>query len=239
MSYGKDVCVVCAFLIGAWMVAVMGSPDSGTGNSPEYLSSAKIKVPVMNGTKSAQLVNASVFLMPGTGRVLVDIGDAYVDEYKAQPMIKGAVAAAEKVTGISLDESDIVISFDCGGAAIKGDSMGAAVACGIAAAAMNKEIVSSVAITGAIRRDGRIMSAGKILDKAKALKDGGVETFLVPAGNAIEVNYTEKKVCSDDTGCRGVVEKEEIDVGQEAGINVVEVANLEDALRHMLRDRVG
>ena len=235
MSYGKDIGFVCAFLIAVWMVAVMWSPDADNSNYGGFLSSAKIKVPVMNGTKSAQLVNASIFLMPGTGRVLIDISDAYVDEYKAQPMIKDAVAAAEKVTGMSLDEYDIVISFDGGGEAIKGDSMGAAVACGIAAAAMKKDIVSSVAITGAVRRDGRIISAGKILDKANALKDDGIDTFLVPIGNAIEVNYTEKKVCVDDSGCRGVVEKEEIDVASEAGINVIEVANLEDALVYMLK----
>ncbi len=236
MSCVKDVGFVCAFLIAVWMVAVMGGPDDGTGDSLGSLSSATIKIPVMNGTNGAQLLDASIFLMPGTGRVLVDIGDAYVDEYRAQPMINNAVIAASTVTGVSFDEHDVVVSFDgVGGAAIKGDSMGAAVACGIAAAAMKKEIVSSVVITGAVRRDGRIIPAGKILDKARALKKEGVDTFLVPAGNAIETNYVERKVCVEGSDCVGVVEKEEIDIGREIGINVIEVANLEDALEYMLK----
>ena len=232
MSYGKDVCVVCAFLIGAWIVAVMG----GSGDPLECLSSATIKIPVMNGTRGAQVVDASIFLKHGTGMVLVDIGDAYVDDYKAQPMIKDAVIAAFRVTGIKLDKYDVVVSFDrVDGATIKGDSMGAAVACGVVAAVMKREIVSSAVITGAVRQDGRIMSAGKILDKARALKDEGVDTFLVPVGNAIDVNYVERKVCAEGSDCVGVVEKEEIDVGQVVGIDVIEVANLEDALRYMLK----
>ncbi|MCK5698488.1 MAG: hypothetical protein KAH93_01465 [Candidatus Aenigmarchaeota archaeon] len=228
MSYGKDIGFVCAFLIAVWMVA-------GNGDYGGYLSSATIKVPVMNGSKGAQVVDASISLVPGTGRVLVDIGDAYVDEYRAQPMIKDAASAGFGIAEACAEEYDVAVSFDCGGAMIEGESMGAAVAVGIAAAAMGREVMPSVAITGAIRQDGRILSAGKILDKARALKKEGVETFLVPEGNAIDTNYVERKVCAEGSECVGVVEKEEIDVGREVGINVIEVANLEDALEYMLK----
>ena len=48
-------------------------------------------------------------------------------------------------------------------------------------------------------------------------------------------NYVDRKVCVEGSECVGVVEKEEIDVGREAGIRVVEVENLKEALGYMLK----
>ena len=237
MSKITEVTGLLALIIIIYLTAVVGNFETtDKPQSDAVLSHSTIRIPVMNATGEARLVDCSITITPGTGKLLIDIKDSYVDDYTTQSSIKTALIAAEKLTGASMDNYDTIISFAADGATIKGNSLGAPLAVAIVAAIKNKEIDPAMTITGTIHPDGTIGRVSKILEKAKASKEQGIETLLVPDGASVHTQYTEKKQCSDSgTTCTSSIEKKVTDISKETNIKLIETDNLGTAIIHMLR----
>ncbi len=237
MARITEIALLIALMIIIYLAASLSSFQSAGKTQNNTISShSSIRIPVMNTTGKARLVNCSVTIIPGTGKLLINIKDSYIDGYDTQPSIKTAALAAENLTGVSLDNSDTIISFAAGSAIIKGNSLGAPVAVAIVAAIKNREIDPAVTITGTIHRDGTIGRVNRILEKAKASKEQGIRTLLVPKGTAIHTTYTKKKQCNDSgTACNTSVEKKKTDISKEAGIKLIETSHLRTAAARMLR----
>jgi len=92
-------------------------------------------------------------------------------------------------------------------------------------------------ITGTINHDGSIGTVGEIVAKAKAAKDIGITTFLVPFGQAVQTYYTPLRHCEKFGWveyCTTEYKSEKVDVSKDVGIEVKEVSNIEEALKYFL-----
>ena len=94
---------------------------------------------------------------------------------------------------------------------------------------------SDVIITGSINHDGSIGPVSAILEKAKASKEAGAKVFLVPLLQSGDVVYETREHCEKfgfTEICSSETFPKKVDVTEEAGIEVVEVENIEEALKY-------
>ena len=118
---------------------------------------------------------------------------------------------------------------------IEGPSAGAALTIATIAALEEKQVNSSVIITGTINADGTIGPVGEILEKAMAAKSIGAEIFLVPPTQSSEVKYSSQRNCERvgwSEVCTIEQVPESVDIENEAGIEVEEVRTVDDALKY-------
>ncbi len=173
-----------------------------------------------------------VIAEPGDGKTLTNIEKLlfWVD---TQQSIQTARLVAQSVTGIDVNKYDLVYTVRINSTLVGGPSAGAALTIATIAALENKQIKSNVMITGTINPDGTIGEVGGILEKAQAAKQLGVKTFLVPEGQGTQTYLKPEETCVRRSGflfCTTKYKQITTNIGQEAGIDVVEVGNINDAL---------
>jgi predicted ATP-dependent protease len=131
---------------------------------------------------------------PGTGIISVDINNVQY-EPGFQSAVRAAAAAASQYSGESISDKDIIVRFAYedsrfGGELVKvdGSSAGAAIAAMIAAGLSDKEIKSSILVTGSIHEDGTVGRIGSLEEKVIAADTFGAEAMLVPESQEFESN---------------------------------------------------
>lgn len=77
-----------------------------------------------------------------------------------------------------------------------GDSAGCAIALALASAVTEQPVLQDVAITGAIRLDGRVEPVGAVPQKVSGALAKGIRTIILPAANAKELGDPDPEVCS-------------------------------------------
>lgn len=151
----------------------------------------------------------SVEKRPGDGSVLVDVRNNLF-ETDLQNAALNSLAAAENLTGAKIND-DIVFTMTTplkGDIVLKGESAGAAMAITIIALIEDREIRENTVITGAITTSGKILSVSQIDSKARAAREAGADTLLVPEGQGRDVEIP--------------------------GLRIVEVKTLDEALKYIL-----
>jgi predicted S18 family serine protease len=142
---------------------------------------------VSNGT----MMNLSVEIQPGEGRVLVQttplMGVVFQDAANT------AVAVAENRTGINLSGSDVIFSIQAENqiSSVDGPSAGALMTLATIAAIENRTINPNITLTGTIDADGHVGAIGGVIEKATAAKESGKTLFLLPEENAVFTKYNE------------------------------------------------
>ncbi len=120
----------------------------------------------------------------GTGKVLVDLENAYLD-VSFQESLNKALRMINKVFSKTLSGKDLILRVRKPGAKkrilIEGKSAGVAIAVLLYALLENKEINKSVVVTGAIDENGNVGKVGGIEAKAEAAAKVA-KLFLVPKG---------------------------------------------------------
>ncbi len=139
----------------------------------------------------------------GSGRLLADVDRALIGT-DFQKSMRTALAVAEKVTGNSLDNRDIVIRIKSEREVIvDGESAGASLAVLMIALIEGEKLNKSVVVTGRLTETGKIVDVSGVEQKTIASKKvAGV--MLVPSGQKVYV----------------------------PGIEVVEVDTIQDVLRY-------
>jgi uncharacterized protein len=140
----------------------------------------------------------------GTGKLSMDISSV---EYEPsfQEAIRDAGAAASSYTGVPIADKDIIVRLagdfpqDGGLVKVDGSSAGALIAGMIAAGLSDKEINSSVLVTGTINQDGTIGRIGSLEEKTDAAESFGAETVLVPKSQEFESEQVHVIGVSDIT----------------------------------------
>lgn len=170
----------------------------------------------------------------GTGKVLVNIENLlfWID---TQNSIRTAKNFAEKITKINTSNLDLIYTIEVNASIIGGPSAGSAIAIATIFALTQKEFKKDVVITGTIDEEGNIGKVGAIKEKCLAAKKFGAKICLVPKGQAKEYELIPRKECSrigNFEFCRITYETKEIDVSKEIGINVIEVSNINEALKY-------
>lgn len=144
--------------------------------------------------KEGTLINISVEIQPGKGRVLVQttplMGVVFQDAANT------AVSVAENKTGKSLSSSDIIFSINAKDQipGVDGPSAGALMTLlTISAIDDNAKLNDSITLTGTIDSKGNIGAIGGVLEKAQAAKAGGKTLFLIPRENSELVTYKDEE----------------------------------------------
>lgn len=186
---------------------------------------------------------ASVEIIPGKGRVLMNTNPFL--EPDTQYSAEQAKLAAEKLTGTSLANNDVIISFDLSvyenvsAQVLGGPSAGASMALAMIAAVYGKHVDEGVVITGTIDADGNVGQVGSIIEKAEAAGKHNMKIFLVPKGMG-NVTYYEKLVEEKRVG--GLIIKKIRyvqklmtlnDYTQQWNLTTIEIANIGEAVKYI------
>jgi len=198
------------------------------------LTSVRLIVPAVDSRGRGVATTLIVEARPGNGRVLTDI-EHLLFFLDTQNSIQIAKYVAEKVTGINASSYDLIYQIETNASAVGGPSAGAALTIATIAALEKRSLNKSVVITGTIEPDGTIGMVGGVREKAMAAKQMGAKLFLVPKGQGKERVYKPIRECrtiGPITFCTTEFQVEEIDISESVGIKVVEVSNIEEALKY-------
>jgi predicted ATP-dependent protease len=174
---------------------VTGGSTQGTSEGFATLQAPAVSQTVQNtvrGRHIAQsvvfhgaIMNISVELIPGKGRVLVQtkplMGVVFQDAANT------AVAVARNQTGFDLSKSDVIFSIDSGSkiSEVDGPSAGALMTLLAISAIEKRPIDGSLTLTGTINTAGHVGAIGGVVEKATAAKENGKTLFLIPAENQL------------------------------------------------------
>ena len=177
-----------------------------------------------------------VEVKPGTVLVLVNINNLLAD-YQNQLSARTSAEIAGNITRTNLNTIDVIYSIKANASIIEGPSAGAAMTVATIAALENKEITPNVMITGTIEKSGAVDVVGGIKEKARAAKEVGARTLIIPAADYI-TNYQQVKACKNIGNVKYcevtyVAKKEELD--RELGIKIVQIQNIEEAIELMIK----
>ncbi len=193
-----------------------------------------MQVPAVDANGNGVLVNFTVELIPGSGRVLVATSPLIGIDTQHSERI--AVEVAKKYLNRSLDDKDVLFIFQANAESIDGGSAGAAMAIALICELLNKTPSKGVTITGAIDENGNILPVGGIIAKARAAAEK-FRVFLIPKGQ--EVQYVYKKKVRYVKGI--LIEEvypETLNLTEYAkeywNLTVVPVSNIREALRWFL-----
>ncbi|WP_292392691.1 S16 family serine protease [Methanoculleus sp. UBA303] len=143
-------------------------------------------------TEEGAMVNVSVEVVPGRGRVLVQttplMGIVFQDAANL------AVTLAANHSSVDLTGSDIIFSIQGPEevSEIDGPSAGALMTTLLLSVLEGFPLNESVTVTGTINEDGSIGPVGGILEKAEAAAASGKTLLILPAENNKVISYQEE-----------------------------------------------
>lgn len=124
----------------------------------------------------------------------------------ANSSVENVLTVLQTNYGINIDDYFIHINFTSG-IPIDGPSAGTAMFCVLYSALFNKNISSSIAMTGEISIHGKIYPVGGVYEKIVAAKNAGVKKVLIPKANMQ-------------------------DLLTEIGIDIIPVDNIDELIKH-------
>ncbi len=200
-------------------------------------TTVEMKLPAVDTNKSGVVTTLKVTAKPGTGRTLVDI-EGLLFWADTQQSIRTARQVAANITKIDINAVDLIYTIKAQASLIGGPSAGAALTIATIAALQGKKPEGDIMMSGAINHDGTIGPVSEILEKAKAAKESGATLFLVPLLQGKEVVYETVEHCEKYGGvefCTQETQPKRVDVTKEAGIEIKEVENIQDAMSYFFK----
>ncbi|MDN7025252.1 ATP-dependent protease [Methanoculleus sp. FWC-SCC1] len=187
-------------------------------------------------TEGGSLVNISVEVVPGKGRVLVQttplMGVVFQDAANT------AVSVAREQSDANLSGNDVIFSVvaDSAVSEIDGPSAGALMTALLLAVLEDRPVNGSVTLTGTIDEQGRVGEVGGVVEKAKAAKANGKDLILLPHENSRYIQYRD--VVRTIAGLRLTFKQpEQIDtkeyIEEEIGIRVEYVDGIDDVMLYI------
>ncbi|AIG97584.1 S16 family serine protease [Archaeoglobus fulgidus] len=199
----------------------------------ENAQKANIKaVAVTSGDQpTGVVINISVIVTPGDGRVFVSTTP--YTEIDMQGSAQLAAITACDLLGIDFTKYDFFYIIEAEAPIVGGPSAGGVMTVATVAALKNLTIRDDVYMTGMIYPDGYIGPVGGLKYKLEAAAKNGAKIFLIPQGQRI--TYVEEKkvrrvgiISYIEVGYK---ELDLVEYGKKLGVNVYEVATLNDALK--------
>ncbi len=190
-------------------------------------------IPIISVTNESGVVGTiTIKAVPGDGSIFIKTNPFIGTDI--QYSAKVALDVARKRTNTRTPYHDFNIVFDIPSSSISGPSGGAALTAAAIALIENRSIMKGIAITGAIRPDGRIGSVGGIMAKTEAAAKAGFEKIIIPQWQSIIVNIMStgtRQVSINGTDVNmPIFDREIINLteyaGNEWGIEVIEVTDI-------------
>ncbi len=208
-------------------------------------------LPGIDSNQQGVIARLNIEKKNGTGKTFIEFGESQptiaLETFESIKNATQVVKTISSKANANYWRSNLLYSFETNSDEVAGSSAGAAITIGTLALLENKKLNASIAITGGINSDGSISRVGGVLEKARALKNtGSVTTLFVPIGEAQQEITTAKsgQTCTEQsigngtfTSCRNnqTLETRIIDISNETGIRVVEVANIATAYLQMIQ----
>ncbi len=193
-----------------------------------------INLPAVDSEGNGVVTTLTVEAIKGSGRTVVDI-ESLLFWADTQQSIRMARFVAENFTGTNPSKYDLIYSVNANASLIGGPSAGTAITIATVYALRGEEPRNDVMITGTINHDGTMGPVSGILEKAKAAKEGGATLFLVPLLQSKDIAYETKEHCQSfgyTEICTTETIPKKVDLEEEAGIEVVEVSNIREAVEY-------
>ena len=206
--------------------------------SVENATLVTMSLPAVDENGEGVITKLTVEATPGSGRTLLDIENLlfWAD---TEHSIRIARNVAGNITGLDLEDYDLIYNIHANASVIGGESAGAALTIATIASLEGKKPREDVIITGKINHDGTIAPVSGILAKAEAAKEANATLFLVPLLQSGDVIYETKEYC-EKFGLTEVCSTEQIpqkvNVEKETGITTKAVETIQDALKYFLED---
>jgi len=201
----------------------------------DSIGEKQVFLPAVDNYGKGVAVPVQVEIKHGDGKVLTDI-DKLLFWVDTQQSIQTARDVASNVTGIDTSEYDLIYTIGINQSGIVGGpSAGGALTIATIAALTNQTVKPGIMMTGTVNEDGTIGSVGGVLDKAKAAKEIGAIVLLVPIGQSKDTNSVPVQTCEkllELTYCTTKYQEQTIDIGETVGITVIEIGNIQDAIKY-------
>lgn len=231
LKNNKELIVLFVFI---FLIGVLFGLKFGMFNKMINLTGEKsisIYAPAINDKGEGVLINLTTSVRSGRGLVLVNINNVLAD-FELQKSSREATKAAADYLGLKLNNIDLVYAIKSDADIIGGGSAGAAMALSAISVLGDIKLKDDIMITGIINESGDIGKIGGVKEKIKASK-GKASVFLLPIGQSSEIkNYKSKMECkmiNKIEYCKTNYVEAEMEF---EGIKVIEVKNLEEALRY-------
>ncbi len=197
----------------------------------------EMNIPAVDNSGNGVVGKLITIVKPGTGRIFFDV-TSVLGQPDTQESGRVAASVASQYANADLNSYDIFYTIEVNASVIEGPSAGAAMAVSVALGMQNKTPNPSVVITGIIAEDGRIMPVGAVKQKAIAAKEAGATKVLVPMNMSMETQTAKQKQCVEQRldgytiqKCEITYSPEDVSIGNDIGMEVVEVATIADAVR--------
>jgi predicted S18 family serine protease len=213
-------------------------------SAPSQSTSSEVTIPIVavsSSTNKGVVDSLTVKVEPGDEGVLVHISPFLAPDL--QSSANQAVTIAKSETGLGSNDNFIFDFQDSDAKLIGGGSAGSSMTLATIAALENKQIRTDTVMTGTIKSDGTIGPIGGILEKAQAVSEAGYKNFLIPQGQGTITIY-EPHLVRQNMGFGMMMQRVQyttktVNVIQYAkdnwGLNVIEVANIDDAMKYFLK----
>lgn len=178
------------------------------------------------------VINITVTIRDGSGRVFVSTTPFTEIDMQGSAQLSAIVAC--DILGIDFTKFDFFYVIEADAPIVGGPSAGAVMTVATIAALKNLKINESVYMSGMIYPDGFIGPVGGLNYKLEAAAREGGKVFLIPSGQSV-VTVQEKKV--QRIGIVSIVTTELkelnlVEYGKKLGVVVVEVKDVNEALRY-------
>ena len=231
-----DVFLAVLVVIFAVLLLITTLPREKLQPSVGY--TVAMPVPALDAKGQGVTTYLVVETKKGNGKTLanIDVLSFWVD---TQQSIRTARSVAEEITGMDTDKIDIIYGIDANNASlVGGPSAGAALTVATIAVLEGRQPNSNVMITGTIEANKSVGAVGGVFEKAKAAKLAGATLFLVPPGESFEIVVEPVENCTKEMGfvyCEKTYTKRTVDIGNETGINMIEIYEITDALPYFFQ----
>lgn len=141
-------------------------------------------LPAVNSNGEGFTVAFTVASTEGNGEVFVNLENVEV-RHNIQSAIKEAAATATEITGVSLKDRELHVSFNPPGNGthtLWGKSWEAGLTTALIGLLSRRHLVDDTLVTGVISPEGDLLPIGKVEAKAVAARQFGANKLLVPSG---------------------------------------------------------
>ncbi|MEK6835895.1 MAG: S16 family serine protease [Nanoarchaeota archaeon] len=241
---------VLTFLLGFLLaVLIFYKPSEIKENEIKEVEKSGISLPInttllksttnviaVDQNRQGLLGKVEVEITQGNGKILINTNPFLEPDTQFSANIAALVAS--NITGINLEDKNIIYDFDINGTVVGGPSAGASMTLATIAALQNKQL-KNIGITGTILPNGEIGQVGAVIEKGEAVANNNLELYLIPAGETIfryyEPQTTKRKVGNLVITSTRFVPKE-INVieyfEKEYGLKVIGVNNIQEAMKY-------
>ncbi|MBI5635997.1 hypothetical protein HY993_03490 [Candidatus Micrarchaeota archaeon] len=233
--------VILAFFVG-YEGTLKNGVSAGAG-AQELNKEIRVGLPGLDDQGKGAIAFVKVRLAKGSGKVFIEFsqGEPLVGDQtqsSIQTAFKVATKVAKELGAADADGVDAFYTFETDSDSVSGKSAGAAMALATIALLTGREQKENVLITGTIQDDESIGAVSGVLEKAKAGRQFNYTTILVPVGTSSAVK--QEQVCEREqqeftTITRCQTRSVPVDIASEAGITVIEVANVRQAIEYALK----